>query len=300
MTMKMSRSDEDPPRRMPNQERETRWSSLVGRLTGITLEGIYEPSIALVNLCSDIFDTNVLKYVDWAECTMRGQELKGIKVDPVWKVDPVSKFLKAFDVPAAMRADWKGDHLLLKATLQRRGLALDMANLMTYETHETLIDMLFTRLVEDPPQGYNQPTIAQLHQADQEIWAQLSKKCRAGVKPSLSGVRPLETHLPAILESHRVGMILMGHKAGSGGSSGSGGGSAVRPPPKDDDDKARKLLKAKNQEMEKLKQENARLRKGAGAPPPPPGPGLKVKNKFKKEKGDKFQGPRMPEKLGGN
>ena len=200
---------------------------------------------------------------------MRSQELKGIKVDTMWKTDPVSKYLKAVEVPVNGRADWKGDNLLLKATLQRRGLALDMANLMTYETHETLIDMLFTRLVEDPPQGYAHPTIGQLHQADQEVWSQLSAKTRAGVKPSLTGVRPIEVHLPPILESHRVGMILMGHKAGSGGgSSGSGGGAAVRPPRDEDgESKARKQLKAKNIEMEKLKQEMARLRKGGGAPP---------------------------------
>ena len=68
---------------------------------------------------------------------MRSQELNGIKSEPMWKVDPVSKCLKSVDVPVPGKADWKGDNLLLKATLQRRGLALDMAGLMGFEVHDT-------------------------------------------------------------------------------------------------------------------------------------------------------------------
>ena len=84
MTMTMSRTDDDPPRRMANAERETRWSTLVVRLTGMTLAGIYEPSHAIVNACAEIYDSNVLRYVEWAECTQRNQELNGIKSEPMW------------------------------------------------------------------------------------------------------------------------------------------------------------------------------------------------------------------------
>ena len=310
MTMRMSRTDDDPPRRMTNAERETRWSLLVGRLApGMTLIGIYEPSHAIINTCAEIYDSNVLRYVEWAECTQRSQELNGIKSEPMWKVDPVSKCLKAIDVPVPGKADWKGDNLLLKATLQRRGLALDMAGLMSFEVHETLVDMIFTKLVEEPPHGYAHPTINQLHDADREIWTQLCNLTRKGVKPDLAGVRPMEANFQKLLDSPRVAMIVMGHKLGGGaGSSGGGGlprliqdrGALGRSREDDGDNKAKKQLKAKNQELEKLRQENARLRKGGGAPPPPkPTFERTVKDKFKKkgDRADTGRGPTMPQGL---
>ena len=127
---------------MPLSERNERWEALVTMLHGMRLEGHLEPSFALIDKCTDLFELNQVRYIEWSDCTMRSQELVGHKTVPEFKVDPVTRLLKCVDQAQLEVASYKTD-LLLKSTLQRRGLALDMAGVMSYEMHDRLISFLF-------------------------------------------------------------------------------------------------------------------------------------------------------------
>ena len=108
---------------------------------------------------------------------MRSQELVGHKTVPEFKVDPTTKLLKMVEQAQHGVASYKTD-LLLKSTLQRRGLALDMAGVMSYEVHDRLITFLFDEYMRIPHEGYAKTTVDQLHNADREIWSRLAKLFR--------------------------------------------------------------------------------------------------------------------------
>jgi hypothetical protein len=96
-----------------------------------------EPSYQLVDHFNDCWDKNQLVIPSWDFCTKRSQELSHVKRDLYWKMDSSSGFLKVSEQAVPQRAEWQ-DLLQLRYLLQRMGLALDLANLMTFEKHELI------------------------------------------------------------------------------------------------------------------------------------------------------------------
>eukprot|EP00972_Heterocapsa_arctica_P044340 6546307-Heterocapsa_arctica.AAC.1 len=70
------------------------------------------------------------------DCTKRDQELQGLKKDDMWKPDSLG-VIKLVRAEVSVRAKLQSD-LMLRYALQRRGLALDMADVMAYEVHEEI------------------------------------------------------------------------------------------------------------------------------------------------------------------
>ena len=265
--MQLTRTEDDAPRKMPLSERNERWSMLVSRLQGMRLEGHLEPSFALIDKCSDLFELNVVRYVEWSDCTMRSQELGGQKTVPEFKLDPATRMLKFIDAAQHEVASYKTD-LLLKSALQRRGLALDMAGVMSYEVHDKLVTFLFDEYMRSPPEGYAKTTVDQLHNADREIWSRLAKLCRSGVRSIMGGPRPLEVHLQSCLENVTVRMIVMGRpifgrpapsSPGEGPAAPSGRGTKRKQTGDDSDG-----LRAKNKEIAELQRKLGEAKRSGG------------------------------------
>jgi hypothetical protein len=231
------------------------------------LEGHLEPSHSLIDKCSDMFELNMVRYVEWSDCTMRSQELVGHKTVPEFKIDSATRLLKCVEQAQVEVASYKTD-LLLKSVLQRRGLALDMAGVMSYEIHDRLVSFLVDEYMRQPIEGYGRTTVDQLHAADREIWSMLSKKCRKGVRATPGQFsRPLEDSLDACLESTTVRMILMGRPTlgkAAPASPGAAPAHNTRPDKRahggGDDDR----LKKKNNEIAELQKMLKDAKRGNG------------------------------------
>ncbi len=149
--------DTDEPRRMPNAEREHRLKLLQGKFTGFNIEGEMEPSYSLIDRASDMCETGVVTYIPWERCTKREQEVCGVKIDKIWKPDSegrIREVSEAKPVDAVM-----ADNLMLKNALSRRGLALEVANVCTYDSHSQLVETLFEALAATPPPGIRAPDV---------------------------------------------------------------------------------------------------------------------------------------------
>jgi hypothetical protein len=53
----------------------------------MVLEGELQPSYHLIDLCSNMLDLCQVSYVPWEKCTKRDAEMKGIKIEKIWKPD---------------------------------------------------------------------------------------------------------------------------------------------------------------------------------------------------------------------
>ena len=106
---RLERTDDDPPRRLPNIEQEARRRLLQDRLTGLTLEGELDISYALVDFCCEIYSDGVVKYIPLTRCTKRSQEILGQKRAADWK-----------DYTADVSTTYK-----VEKTFQRRALAME-------------------------------------------------------------------------------------------------------------------------------------------------------------------------------
>jgi hypothetical protein len=148
---RMERTEDAAPRKLVVPERESRRARLAARLQGVDLTGELDVAYSLVDRCVQMAEEDVLTYVPWEICAKRSQELRGHKVMKEFKPD-AKRFMRERDVPVTYQADLTSDLRVLN-TLRRRGIALDMANLVTYEVHEKLVRRLMDAYQEDRPEG---------------------------------------------------------------------------------------------------------------------------------------------------
>eukprot|EP00972_Heterocapsa_arctica_P068443 10112622-Heterocapsa_arctica.AAC.1 len=107
------------------------------------------------------------------DCTKRDQELQGLKKDDMWKPDSLG-VIKLVRTDVSVRANVQSD-LMLRYALLRRGLALDMADVMAYEVHEEIVRVLMTGCHRAAPSGYAAVTFEQLTRTDKEIFSRLAQ-----------------------------------------------------------------------------------------------------------------------------
>ena len=193
-------SEGDAPRKLSAAEIETRRKLVISRLVGLTITPELDVSDALITACVAMYDGNRLRYIPWEVCTTRCLEMVGQKKDETFARDPATGFLKVAEVPPTARADLATD-LKVDLALRRRGLALEMADAMSWECHERLREELMSALARRQPLGYNQISVAQIRKADEEAFTIMAKHTCKGIK-KVDNKRPMDEAVDAIM-AHR-------------------------------------------------------------------------------------------------
>ena len=96
----------------------------------------------------------------------------------------------------------------LQWCLQRRGLALDQARLMTWQQHERWVHCLLHALTRECPSGFHKPDMNRIIQADREAWLILASEVQS-IKVTATGDFPLGLALEALRTDPRITMYLM-------------------------------------------------------------------------------------------
>ena len=217
----------DEPRKMPAVERSARWDALRLKFPGLDWESDseLEPAHSLVDLCFSMCEENVVKYVPWDACVRRDQELVLQRRDRHFATDS-SGSLKERATTPALKADVSSD-LRLELALTRRGAALHMAQVCSFDVHGKLIQRLLRERLREAPPGYSSTSLEQLLRADREIFRLISTECRTGLRPDNTGELPVDKAMLAALCNPSVSVLLLPLPGGaakrpSDGAAGSG------------------------------------------------------------------------------
>ena len=176
---------------LPVAEIGARLQILTPEIAPLKLQNILEPSHASINLFAAMLDEGRLRYVEWARLTTRDQEVMGASQDHLlkaWKPDKSGVVREQKDAPR--REANVATDLLVHHALRRRGVCYAVAELMTFETHETLIQFLFDAYYKEPSEGYQRVTLSQLALCDREVHLRLSDQCRTGFPLGADGGLP--------------------------------------------------------------------------------------------------------------
>lgn len=195
---KVEVTTDDAPRKVPAAERQERRDRVDSRLVGIELQGELDVSNRLLDLAVGIYEDNTLRYVAWQDCTKREMELNGLKKDSYWAADSQG-IIKEKVHTKADPADLSSD-LKVAYALRRRGLAFEMADIMSYEVHEKLVNQLLAAFMKDPLPGYARVGVNQLVRADQEAFKQLANLTTSGIKRDGARKRPCDEGLIKVLD----------------------------------------------------------------------------------------------------
>ena len=176
------------------------------RLAGVHIERDSVPSYALVDLCCHMHEVGVT-WISPGRCASRESEIQLSTRDQtrVFKLEDNSlkvgnehpEDAASFDSP--IRLQW---------CLQRRGLALDQARLMTWQQHERWVHCLLHALTRECPSGFHKPDMNRIIQADREAWLILASEVQS-IKVTATGDFPLGLALEALRTDPRITMYLM-------------------------------------------------------------------------------------------
>jgi hypothetical protein len=151
----------------------------------------------------------LLVYLPLELCTKRELEVQKIEKDPYFATtlgqDGALRFTKLRDelvtVPDCQYA--------MSFAYQRRGIALDMGDVMAYETHELLHQRLVYALMRDPMQGFSRVSVEQILEADARAFMLLAEATRDGIKRAGEPIRPCDAVMASVLAHTEFIMAIM-------------------------------------------------------------------------------------------
>ena len=207
LKQRIEKSEEPASRRLTQPERAERYEKQRTKLVGVLIKNQSEPSEALVDKAVACYESNELRYLSWEVCTSREQEVgSDRRKDTRFTVDEASGRLKVETKDAEEKASTVSEVHVLQA-LQRRSLALDQANIVEYSLMQQWSDRLRRAKMQEAPPGYQRPGWSQLVAADKKLFSELRDLTREGIQPS-GGKRPVDEHLPKVMEMFDVVCLL--------------------------------------------------------------------------------------------
>ena len=204
----VERSEDAPPKRLAQPDRADRRERQQKRLKGINIQGFREPSDRLVDKCVAIYEDNRLAYVDLTTCTSKDAEVKASsssKEDKHLTID-ASGNVRMKGQQWKIEADISSD-LLLQYALERRGLALEQANIFAYDLHDMWVSKLFEARYREPPVNYSRVTQQQMIHADKQLFVKLAELTRGGIQLQGSSM-PVDDVMVEAMNSTEVQHLL--------------------------------------------------------------------------------------------
>lgn len=192
-------------RRLPQVERSAKMIELKARLVGVCVERQLDPSHSLLDATSQMYESQQITYLSPEKCTSREWEISRSKTAKQLAIDSDKLTIKEkSEVPEQTASS----EMQVFEALRRRGIAFDFSDIVTWQTHERYLSMLFSHLRRDPVEGYARVTLQQVLRADRCAWTKLIE-AGTPIRRNNLGVLPLDTQLIAALEAYDVAFNLV-------------------------------------------------------------------------------------------
>jgi len=193
---------------MPPPEKADRFEALKRAYPAFVFDEMVEPSDSLVDKFHTMKERGVLKYLTWQEYGRRDAELENGKQEVVFKPDKQGVLRSALDSAQPIDTDVSSTFKLEKA-LYRRGAAMHMAALLSFDQHEKLIKYYFKEHLADPLPGYGRISLEQIARTDKEIFRRMAEETRAGLSLTPSGGYPLDDVIERVRVEPRIVVLMM-------------------------------------------------------------------------------------------
>ena len=198
---------------LPPQERDERLRRLSAAITGFEIKGELEPAHSVVDAYVTMVEQCCIKIHPLSKCISRDQELHHSRADQSI-VTLENHQLQVKQKEPESFADLSTE-LRVQHAFTRRGLALHMAGLMTYDVHEKVTRSFMSRLTEQVPTHFNKPDIAAVLRADRELWTRAAERCRSNLKTDATGKLPLDVAMLDLYETASIAFFLLPTPKGS-------------------------------------------------------------------------------------
>ena len=198
----------DSTRRLPVAEKAARLREQEARLPGVRIRGELQPSYALMDLVSQIKESDSITWIAPSKCSKRDAEVQSsLKERPV-TLSLEQQMVKLGTSEEPLTVDTSTD-LQLQWALQRSGLAFDQCSLIGNAEHEVWVQQLLTQLTREPPSGFSKVSTSQVIRADRELFTIMAQELQGSLQPDATGAFPMEKKLKELRTDPRVTMFLL-------------------------------------------------------------------------------------------
>ena len=198
----------DVMRKLPIAEKAARLRDQESRLSGVRIRGELQPSYALIDLVSQIKESDNIVWIAPSKCSKRDAEIQNnVKERPV-TLSLEQQMVKVTSAEEPLVVDTSTD-LQLQWALQRRGLAFDQCSLISNSEHEIWVQQLLTQITKDPPTGFSKVTTSQALRADRELFTIMAQEIQGSLQPDSKGAFPMEKKMKELRTDPRVTMYLL-------------------------------------------------------------------------------------------
>jgi len=123
-------------RKLPQVEKLSRLRDQQQRLPGIAVKGELQPSFALVDMVASMAEAGTLTWIPPSMCSKRDSEVQQNirEKSPIITVEQQTLKVAAPDLKVATDTSTS---LQVQWALQRRGLAFDQCNIISFTVHES-------------------------------------------------------------------------------------------------------------------------------------------------------------------
>ena len=199
-------TNEDSLRKLAPADRASRLEEQQKRLTGIEIRGPYEPGDTVVDKFVSFYESDRLQWISWDQCISREQELTSNNKKDQRLVVQTSGELKISSASRFEPCDTSSE-ILLRYCFIRRALAMEQANILSYQNHDKWLEKIMSCRLEAVPSGFSRTTFQQIEAADKKLFILLAEKTRSGIKAGPNG-RPCDQHFDACMHSTEVLSLL--------------------------------------------------------------------------------------------
>ena len=142
----------------------------------------------------------MLQYVKPESCCSRAQEAQSVRKDTSLSLDSAGSIKLA---TADLSCDTSSE-IKLRAALQRRSLAMDLAGLATFTVVEGWVQFLFTKLMQDPPKAFQRISLTQILECDKQLFTVASHRTMGALTPDPNKVKPLDAIIEELRQSPEI------------------------------------------------------------------------------------------------
>eukprot|EP00435_Cladocopium_sp_Y103_P049576 s2642_g15.t1 len=199
----------EPSRKIPFVEKQRRLSAQETRITGITHRNEQQPSHALIDACFTMVESGALIYLPPSKCGSRDSEVHADNKSKQKQILTLEQgTLKSVHQDNLTQVD-VGTELKLMFAFQRRGLAFDLVNLLSWDVHTAWTNKLYRALMAEPPAGFASVSLSQLLRADQELFSLLASEFQKPLKAaSVDDKPPLDAEITKLMADPRINVFL--------------------------------------------------------------------------------------------
>ena len=201
----------EPTRKLPFVEKQNRLESQKKRISGLLHKPEQQPSHQLIDQVYNMVESGAVMYIHPSKCHSREHEIQCEAKQKSKQILTWEQGALKSTVSSPLTDIDTSTELKLFFALQRRHLAFELVNFLSWELCQTWLDKLMTILVTDAPANFSSISVTQILKADREMFSLLAAEHSSSLKAIPGAAPPLDALFSRLMHDPRINVHLIAY-----------------------------------------------------------------------------------------